>query len=149
MRSEAGRFDRPWVLPEVCPAIGGPFGPSSELRIAIERAEHALDARSIGRLVHALVAVKAVLRSRAMQRDTSGAAGQDGYLIGPWKRRLRRRYAASMCAIERMLESSWASCDFDAVQREARDELARLHRLESLEDAAQLDQHWTDLGVGD
>ena len=149
MRSEAGRFDGPWVLPDVCPAIGGPFRPSSELRIAIERAEHALDARSIGRLVHALVAVRSVLRSRAMQRDASSTAGQDGYTIGSWKRRLRRRYAASMCAIERMLEAAWASCDFDAVQLEARDELARLRRLESLEDAAALDQHWTDLGVGD
>jgi hypothetical protein len=119
------------------------------LRTAIERAEDALDARSIGRLVHALVALRAALRSRAMQRDTSGVAGQDVYPTGPWKRRLRRRYAASMCAIERMLEAVWASCDLDAVQLEARDELARLHRLESLEDAAQLDQHWTDLGVGD
>ena len=149
MRSEAGRFDRPWVLPEVCPEAGGALRPSSDLNIAIERAEVALEARSIGRLAHALVAMRAALRSRATQRDTSGVAGQDVIPIGPWKRRLRRRYAASMCAIERMLETAWSSGDFDAVQLEVRRELARLHRLESLEDAAQLDQHWTDLGGGD
>jgi hypothetical protein len=132
-------------MPEVCPAVGGIARSSSDLRSAIERAEHALDARSIGRLARALVALRATFRSRATQRD----AEQDVHLAGPWKRRLRRRYAASMCAIERLLETTWASCDFDAVQLEARAELARLRRLESLEDAVHLDQHWTDLGVGD
>ena len=77
MRSEAGRFDRPWVLPEICPPVGGALQPSSDLRTAIEWAEDALDARSIGRLIHALVALRTALRSRAMQRDASSAAGQD------------------------------------------------------------------------
>ena len=145
MRRGTRQLDRPWVMPEVCPALGGIARSSSDLRSAIERAEHALDARSIGRLARALVALRATLRSLATQRD----AEQDVHLAGPWKRRLRRRYAASMCAIERLLETTWTSCDFDAVQLEARAELARLRRLESLEDAAHLDQHWTDLGVGD
>lgn len=150
MRDQLGPFDRPWVLPEVCPRVVGTPHVSSDLRTATDRAERALDARSIGRLVHALVAVRAALRSRATQRDAPETCEHDGSCpAGPWKRRLRRRYAASMCAIERLLETAWASCDFDAVSLEAREELARLRRLESLEDAAHLDQHWTDLGIGD
>jgi len=145
MRSGTRQLDRPWVMPEVCPAVGGIARSSSDLRSAIERAEHALDERSIGSLARALVALRATLRSRATQRDTE----HDAHLASPWNRRLRRRYAASMCAIERLLETTWASCDFDAVQHEARADLARLRRLKSLEDAAHLDQHWTDLGVGD
>jgi hypothetical protein len=54
-----------------------------------------------------------------------------------------------MCAIERLLETAWTACDFDAVQLEVGEELTKLRRLESLEDAAKLDQHWTDLGIGD
>jgi hypothetical protein len=54
-----------------------------------------------------------------------------------------------MCSIERLLEIAWASCDFGEIELEARDRLAKLRRLERLEDSAQLDQHWTDLGVGD
>jgi hypothetical protein len=145
MRSEAGAFDRPWVLPDVCSTVGGVPQAASDLRAAIDRAERALEVRSLGRLVHALVAVRAALRSRATQRD----AEHDGCFAGPWKRRLQRRYAASMCAIERLLETVWAYCDFDSIGPEARDELAKLHRLESLEDAAYIDRYWTDLGIGD
>jgi len=145
MRNGTRQLDRPWVMPEVCPAVAGIARPSPDLRSAIERAECALDARSIGSLARALVALRATLHSRATQRD----AEHGMHLAGPWKRRLRRRYAASMCAIERLLETTWVSCDFDAVQQEARAELARLRRLELLEDAAYLDQYWTDLGVGD
>lgn len=144
MRSGVRPFDRPWVMPESCPTLSGILRPSSDLRSAIERAEQALEARSIGRLARALVALRATLRSRATQRD----AEHDAHLASPWNWRLRRRYAASMCAIERLLETAWATCDFDAVQLEAKDELARLRRLESLEDAAHLERHWTDLGVG-
>ena len=145
MRSEARRFDRPWVGPEVSATVGAPVLPSSDLRAAIERLEHALDARSVGRLIHALVAVRAALRSRATLRDAEHDRGS----VGSWKRRLRRRYAASMCAIERLLEAAWTAADLDTVELEAREELTRLRRLESLEDSALLDQHWTDLGIGD
>ncbi|MGB5696734.1 MAG: hypothetical protein WBM46_13835 [Polyangiales bacterium] len=69
--------------------------------------------------------------------------------MGPWKRRLRWRYAACMCAIERLLETAKKPCDLEAVRLEARAELRRLRHLESLENTAHLDQHWTDLGVGD
>lgn len=149
MRAEVRRFDTPWVLPEVCPAAAGAPQPAGDLSSAIERAEGALAVGSIGRLVHALVAVRAALRTRAMQRDALGVAEQWSHVVGPWKRRLRRRYAASMCAVERLLETAWGSCDFEAVRLEAGAELERLRRLESLENEAHLDQHWTDLGVGD
>jgi hypothetical protein len=50
---------------------------------------------------------------------------------------------------KRLLETAWSSCDFDAVRLDARAELDKLRRLESLDREAHLDEHWTDLGVGD
>jgi len=43
----------------------------------------------------------------------------------------------------------WATRDFEAMEPAVREELAKLRRLESLENEALLDQYWTDLGVGD
>lgn len=149
MRGEVRPADRPWVTPEICPLKGGAPQSAPELSGAIDRAERALEARAIGRLVHALVALRAALRTRAMQRDASSEPGEASYVVGPWKRRLRRRYAASLCSVERLLDTAWSSCDFDAVRLDARAELDKLRRLESLDHEAHLDQHWTDLGVGD
>ena len=50
---------------------------------------------------------------------------------------------------KRLLETAWSSCDFDAVRLDARAELDKLRRLESLDREAHLDEHWTGLGVGD
>lgn len=147
MREERAFMDRAWVTPEVCPGASWAPQLSPDLRHAIERADNALERRSLGRVVHALVAVRAALKARLADRSHSRI--QEGRSFGPWQRRLRRRYAASLCAVERLLEKGWASCNLAELSPELRAELVRLRRLDSLENQAQLDSYWTDLGVGD
>ncbi len=151
MRGEARYGDRPWVAPEACSAAGRASSMSSDLRSSIEHAEHALDQASLRGIVHALVAVRAALRSRLGEGPTLGQGYSDHgrFSLGPWQRRLRRRYAASLCVVERLLKQVWTGCNLDALRPALRDELARLRRVESMETRAYLDQHWTDIGVGD
>lgn len=139
--------NRAWVIPEVCPGASWAPGLSSDLHRAIERTEEALETRSIGRVVHALVAVRAALNVRLTERSHS--TSHEGRSLGPWQRRLRRRYAASLYAVERLLEKGWACCDLDVLGPELREELVRLRGLASLENQAHLDRYWTDIGVGD
>lgn len=147
MREEGTFVNRAWVTPEVCPGASWAPELSSDLHRAIERIEEALEGRSIGRVVHALVAVRAALNARLT--DRSHSASPEGRSLGSGQRRLRRRYAASLYAVERLLEKGWASCDLDVLGPELREELGRLRRLESLENQASFDPYWTDIGVGD
>lgn len=148
MRDEMKFTDRTWVAPEVCP--GASWAPRpSDLHSAIVRAEEALEERAIGRVIHALVALRAVLRSRITEGKARRPWDHDGRPMGPWQRRLLRRYAASSCAVDRLVDQAWTSCDFEALAPSVREELARLRRVESLDNQASLDQHWIDVGVGD
>ena len=149
MRDEATHANRPWVAPEVCPTGNRAQPSTSNLHRAIEQADAALRQRSIGAVARALVVVRAALQARLAEETTPGSWEHDGPPVGPWQRRLRRRCAASLCAVERLLDDAWTSCDLDAVASAVRGELSKLRHLESLEDRAHLDLYWTDIGVGD
>jgi len=149
MGEHLGFTDRAWVAPEVCPVTGGSAHPAHGLHGAIERAEDALERGSIGRIIHALVALRSVLRSRLADQDVRTGADHERFSIGRWRRRLRRRYSASLCALEQLIEKAWGSFSLDEIGPAVRDELAKLHRTESLENEAQLALSWTDIGVGD
>lgn len=149
MREHLGFVHRSWVAPEVCSLVGGSLHPADDLHGAIVRAQDALDRRSIGKVIHALVALRSVLRSRLADPDVRMVADHEGLSIGRWRRRLRRRYAASLCALERLIEKSRGSFSLEEIRPAARDELAKLRRIESLEEQAQLALSWTDIGVGD
>lgn len=97
-------------------------------------------------MIDALLAVRAALRSRL---TIPTALDDEVAMVGPWPRRLRRRYAASLCSIERLVENRWSSCDFNTLSADVQEQLDRLRRIESLESGAHLEQHWTDIGVGD
>jgi hypothetical protein len=116
------------------------------LQGSIERAEHAVDHGSIGAVINTLLAVRAALRARIASDEVRGS----GHTApGPWKRRLRRRYEASLCSMQHMLDRALSAEERDSLDGCIRDELARIRRLASLEHQAVLDEHWLDLGVGD
>lgn len=146
MLAEQTHLNRPWVAPDICPSTSWGLELSSDLRRAIDRTEEALAQHSIGKVIHSLVAVRAALRSRLTNGPPSD---REAVAMGPWPRRLRRRYAASLCTIERLLEQAWSSCDLGTLSDDVSQELDRLRRVESLENQAHFDQHWTDIGVGD
>jgi hypothetical protein len=117
---------------------------------AIERVEDALSRQSIGKVIHALVALRSVLRSRLADENVFGVeVNHDCLSIGRWRRRLRRRYAASLYAVEQLIEKGWASFNLEEIGPALDSEIAKLHRIESLETRAQLALSWTDIGVGD
>lgn len=149
MREHLGFTERAWVAPEVCPLTGSSAHPGHDLHSAIERVQDALDRGSIGKVIHALVALRSVLRSRLADQDFRKTADYERLSIGRWRRRLRRRYAASLCNLERLIEKGWGSLGLDAIRPALGDELAKLRRIESLENEAQLALSWTDIGVGD
>lgn len=148
MTATARYTGRPWVAPE---AVGPMRGAQSDgdLSGALDRAELGVRERSRGRVIHALVAVRAALRSRLSGDQAAAAELHAAPSQGPWKRRLRRRYAASLCTVDRLLDQAWEVDDSGSFFDAATEELVRLRRLESLENRAYLERHWTDLGVGD
>lgn|GEM_PF-5648868 len=145
MRDRPRYSETEWVPPGACPSAGGLARLSTDLSRAIPRVENALARRSIGSLMRALVSVRAALRSRVSHRHASGYSEAVVFRASRW----RRRYAAALRAVDRLLEMGWATRDFEAMEPAVREELAKLRRLESLENEALLDQYWTDLGVGD
>lgn len=149
MDEHLGFMDRAWVAPEVCSVTGGSAHAAQGLHGAIERAEDALGRESIGRIIHALVALRTILRSRLASPDVTTGAGHERVSTGRWRRRLRKRYAASLCALEQLIEKAWGSFSLDESGPAVRRELAKLRRIESLENEAQLALSWTDVGVGD
>lgn len=150
MPRDLGFVDRAWVAPEVCSLGGGGPHQARDLQGTIERAQDALNSRSIGRVIHALVALRSVLRSRLGDEDVLGAVGDHERLsIGRWRRRLRRRYSASLYALEHLIEKAWSSFSLDEIGTALDSELAKLRRIETLENQARLDLSWTDIGVGD
>jgi len=101
-------------------------------------------------VAHALVGLRSVLRSRLADENVFGVQVDHGCLsIGRWRRRLRRRYAASLYAIEQLIEKGWALFSLEEIGPALDSEIAKLHRLESLENQAQLALSSTDIGVGD
>ena len=148
MRDKVTHANRPWVSAEVC-TTGNREPSTSNLHRAIEQADAALRQRSIGLVARALVVLRGALQARLAGETTPGSWEHDGPPVGPWQRRLRRRYAASLCTVERLLDDAWTACSFDAVASAVRGELSKLRHLESLEDRAHLDLYWTDIGVGD
>lgn len=148
MTATARYTDRPWVAPEACSRPRG-SEPEDDLQGLIDSAAFSVRERSRGRVIHALVALSAALRSRLSRDELRKVGAEVCGPHGPWKRRLRRRYAASLCSIDRLLDEAWERIDSDALFEAVQEELGRLRRLESLENRAYFDQYWTDLGVGD
>lgn len=149
MPEVSGHVDRPWVAPEICPSSHWSSESSPDMRRAMERAENALDERSVGKLMRALVSLRAALRARLGETCLRPSTGAQLPSTGPWKRRLHKRYSASLCAVERLLEQAWACCEFDAIGPAVQELLLRLRRLESLDNQAHLDRYWIDIGEGD
>lgn len=149
MKTTAKHHERPWAALDVCPDALRVRQPGSDLEGIIERVEHGLDHGSTGKLIHSLLAVRAALRSRLAAEPRDGFTETPHGPIGPWKRRLRRRYAASLCSVDRILDDAWSPEKREGLEPAVRAELSRLRRLAALENRADLDQHWTDLGVGD
>ena len=149
MREHLGFTERAGWRPKSARSPGAASIRGHDLHSAIERVQDALDRGSIGRVIHALVALRSVLRSRLADQDFRKTANHERLSIGRWRRRLRRRYAASLCNLERLIEKGWGSLGLDAIRPALGGELAKLRRIESLENEAQLALSWTDIGVGD
>ena len=148
MTATSPHLERPWVAPEACAQVSWIGSASSDLQRAIERTEEALMHGSLGKVIHSLLEVRASLRRRLDDADLQhGDCGSAP--LGPCKRRLRRRYAASLCSVDRLLDEAWSVQDRDGLRMRLHQELGRIRRVESLEDRADLEQHWIDLGVGD
>jgi hypothetical protein len=48
-----------------------------------------------------------------------------------------------------LIEKAWSSFSLDEIGTALDSELAKLRRIETLENQARLDLSWTDIGVGD
>jgi hypothetical protein len=149
MPKVSGHVDRPWVAPEICPSSHWSSESCPDMRLAMARVDNALDERSVGKLVRALVSLRAALRARLDETCSRSPTGEQLPSTGPWKRRLHKRYGASLYAVERLLEQAWACCEFDAIEPAVQEQLMRLRRLESLDNQAHLDRYWIDIGEGD
>ncbi len=132
------------MSPEVCPTAASAVEPQLDLSRALNAADRALHRGSTREVLEALVVIRRVLRARLNAGVRDDAAD---LLVGPWQRRLRKRYEASLCALERLLPK--AMSEPRAWQARVRRELEKLRRLDDLESQAYFDSLWIDIGVGD
>lgn len=102
MQAEPTYAHRLWVPQEVC-TTGDWAQPSTwNLHHAVEQADAALQQRSIGLVARTLLVLRGALQARLAGETTPRSWEQDGPPVGPCPRRLRRRYAASLCAVRRL-----------------------------------------------
>ena len=120
---------------------------------AIKRAEDAIDRGSPPRIALQLEKLARAIEQRMTDPGLVSFDPAEGRLhpgaLGRWRRRLRKRYAASLGEMERLIQQAESGHWPDLLHEASRKELQRLARIEALEDRAHLDAYWTDLGVGD